>query len=198
MKYSVVVPVYGCKNCIEELVHRLRDVMLDDFEIVLVDDRSPDEVWPVIKMLCQRFPEVKGVRMARNFGQHYAITCGLAHAKGKRIIVMDCDLQDVPEEIPKLINKYEDGYDIVFARREDRQDGFFKKLSSKVFYSVFAYLTETKQDKTIANFGIYSKAAIQAVLSMKASFMPLNMTAGNYLRLTFIQSNSSAFPCIMN
>ncbi len=104
--------------------------------------------------------------MSRNFGQHYAITAGLEHAQGDWVIVMDCDLQDLPEEILKLYNKALEGYDIVFAQRENRQDSFFKKMSSKIFYSALSYLTDTKQDSSIANFGIYKKEVINAILSM--------------------------------
>jgi len=79
---------------------------------------------------------------------------------------MDCDLQDQPEEISKLINKANEGYDIVLARRAERNDSFFKKMGSKLFYKVFSYLTDTKQDSAVANFGIYSKKAIDAIKSM--------------------------------
>jgi len=80
--------------------------------------------------------------------------------------VMDCDLQDQPEEIPNLLNKANEGYDIVLAQRENRQDTFLKKLSSTLFYKTFSYLTDTEQDASIANFGIYHKKVIASILSM--------------------------------
>ena len=80
---------------------------------------------------------------------------------------MDCDLQDLPEEIETLYNKAHEGYDIVLARRAQRNDGFLKRISSKMFYSVFSYLTDTKQDSTVANFGIYKREVIDAIKSMK-------------------------------
>lgn len=169
MKISIVIPVYMGEKIIHELVNRLSIVLInicDDYEIILVEDCSPDNSWNVIEELCKHDSKLKGIKLSRNFGQHYAITCGLNSAKGDWIIVMDCDLQDQPEEIPNLFNKAKEGYDIVFAQRENRQDTFFKKLSSFLFYKLFSYLTDTEQDKSIANFGIYSNKVIASILSM--------------------------------
>lgn len=172
-KISVVVPVYGCVDFVKELYLRLIEVLSrisDDFEILLVNDNSFDESWSVIYDLCQRDKRVKGINLSRNFGQHFAITAGLENCSGQWIVVMDCDLQDTPEEIENLYNKAQEGYDIVFAQRHMRNDGFFKKLFSKLFYKVLAYFTDTNQDHTIGNFGIYSRKAIQSVLSMHDRF----------------------------
>ena len=154
---------------IQELVSRLNTVLKrisDDYEIILVEDSSPDNSWSAIEEICKNDSNVKGIKLSRNFGQHYAITCGLNAAKGDWVVVMDCDLQDQPEEIPNLLNKANEGYDIVFAQRENRQDTFLKKLSSTLFYKVFSYLTETEQDASIANFGIYNRKVIASILSM--------------------------------
>ncbi|GAA4268001.1 glycosyltransferase family 2 protein [Hyunsoonleella aestuarii] len=169
MKISVVSPIYKTEKSIQELVDRLNEVLAmlcDNFEIILVEDGSPDNSWNIIKEICKNDSNVKGIKLSRNFGQHNAITCGLNAARGDWIVVMDCDLQDHPEEIPNLFNKTKEGYDIVFAQREKRQDTFLKKFSSIFFYRILSYLTNTKQDATIANFGIYNKKVIQAVLSM--------------------------------
>lgn len=165
--YSIVVPIYGCAACLNELYQRLSTVLKDyKFEIIFVDDNSPDFAWNEIQKISLANKEVKGIKLSRNFGQHYAITCGLKYAKGDWIIVMDCDLQDVPEEIPKLINRSKEGFDIILARRENRKDGFIKRMGSKVFYKTFGYLTDTIQDHTVANFGLYKRKVIDAVLSM--------------------------------
>lgn len=169
MKISIVSPVYIGEKIIQELVSQLDEVLqkiCDDYEIILVEDGSPDNSWKAIEEVCKNNSKVKGIKLSRNFGQHYAITCGLEAANGDWIIVMDCDLQDQPEEIPNLFNKAKDGYDIVLAQRENRQDSFFKKISSKLFYKLFSYLTNTEQDSTIGNFGIYNKKVIQSILSM--------------------------------
>lgn len=140
-----------------------------DFEIILVDDYSPDNSWQEIEELASIHPEVRGIKLSRNFGQHYAITAGLDAAKGDWIVVMDCDLQDRPEEIPSLYAKCQEGYDVVLARRVYRQDSFLKRLSSKVFYRTLAWLTGSEQDETIANFGIYHRKVIQEIIGMRES-----------------------------
>jgi glycosyltransferase involved in cell wall biosynthesis len=167
---SVVSPVYGCSTNLIELYVRLKEsisTITEDFEIILVNDASPDDAWNTIVALCEKDERVKGLNLSRNFGQHYAITAGLEYAKGEWVVVMDCDLQDRPEEIPNLYNKAMEGYDSVFAQRFQRKDKFFKRFFSKMFYALFGYLTETKQDPSVANFGIYSRNVIDSILQMR-------------------------------
>ncbi len=154
---------------LDELVSRIEasvSTITDDFEIILVNDQSPDNSWGVIQRICSEDKHVKGVNLSRNFGQHYAITAGLSKTSGEWVVVMDCDLQDLPEEIPNLYNKAIEGYDSVFAQRVERQDTFSKRLSSTLFYMVFSFLTDSKQDKSVANFGIYNRKVVNAILSM--------------------------------
>jgi dolichol-phosphate mannosyltransferase len=172
LKLSVVSPVYRASAVLDELVARIKNSVpaaFDSLEIVLVDDFSPDDSWPAIERLAAVHPEIRGIKLSRNFGQHYAITAGLDHVEGDYIVVMDCDLQDQPEEIGKLYRKATEGYDIVLARRHDRQDSFIKKTFSKLFYRTLAYLTGSKQDETVANFGIYSRQVIDEVVKLRES-----------------------------
>lgn len=169
---SIVSPVYRAEKIIPELVKRIDDsisIITTNYEIILVEDCGPDNSWTVIEDIAKKNPRVKGFKLSRNFGQHYAITCGLDHAKGDWIVVMDCDLQDQPEEIIKLYNKALEGNDIVLAQRVERQDSFIKRLLSKVFYRILGYLTGTSIDESIANFGIYSSKSIEAIKSMRES-----------------------------
>ncbi len=166
---SVVSPVYKAENIVAELVKQVREAVLsitEDFEIILVNDASPDNSWDKIVAECAIDSRVKGINLSRNFGQHYAITAGLHYAKGDWVVVMDCDLQDRPDEIPNLYRKAQEGYDSVFAQRKDRSDSVVKKTFSKVFYRIFSYLTETRQDSSVANFGIYHRKVINAILEM--------------------------------
>jgi len=166
---SVISPVYKAEKIIPQLVQSIEENISKlslEYEIILVEDHSPDDSWKAIKDICKENQKVIGIQLSRNFGQHNAITAGLTHAGGDWVIVMDCDLQDRPEEIPKLYKKAQEGFDIVLAKRFKRKDSFFKKLSSKLFYGIFAYLTNTRQDPSIANFGIYHKKVIEAVLKM--------------------------------
>lgn len=160
---SIVSPEYKGEKMIPELVERIATAVkpiTPDYEIILVNDGSPDNTWSEIKQICERNPKVKGLNLSRNFGQHYAITAGLSYAKGDWIVVMDCDLQDRPEEIPNLYAKAQEGYDIVLARRLSKQFGLLKKLSSKFFHYCFDKLSGSKTDESVANFGIYSKQVI--------------------------------------
>ena len=170
MMLSIVSPVYKAEKIIPLLVDRIEKSVgkiTADYEIILVEDGSPDDSWNIIEAIAKNNSKVKGIKLSRNFGQHPAIMAGLSKAKGDWIVVMDCDLQDQPEEIEKLYNKALEGYDIVLAKRKSRQDGFLKRMTSKLFSLVYSYLTETKFDSTIANFGIYNEKAIVQVLKME-------------------------------
>ena len=160
---SIVSPVYMGEKMVAPLVARIGKSMkaiTEDYEIILVNDSSPDDSWTEITRQCATDVRIKGVNLSRNFGQHYAITAGLRFATGQWVVVMDCDLQDRPEEIPNLLKKAHEGWDIVFARREERQDSILKRLSSALFHRVYDWMSGSKTDKTIANFGIYSQQVI--------------------------------------
>jgi dolichol-phosphate mannosyltransferase len=167
---SIISPVYKAENIVEELVARINQsvsLLTDDFEIILVNDCSPDNSWFKIIQESKKDSRVKGINLSRNFGQHFAITAGLNYAKGDWIVVMDCDLQDRPDEIPNLYKKALEGWDIVYARRIQRQDKLSKRISSKFFYWVYGYLSGIRTDKSIANFGIYHAKVIIEYNKMK-------------------------------
>lgn len=175
---SIVSPIYKAEKFLDKLVSEIQKAVaiLDvDYEIILVDDRSRDNSWEIMKKISSNNSRVKSVRLSRNFGQHPAIMAGLSQAKGEWIVVMDCDLQDQPKEIIKLYNKAQEGFEVVQARRRNREDSFLKKLSSKIFSSVYGYFTDTKYDNEIANFGIYHKKTIKSVLEIAdyIKFFPL-------------------------
>lgn len=177
MKLSVVSPVYNATPFLDELVQRISLSVPSDFtdyEIILVDDFSPDDSWNKIVEIAQKNKKVKGYKLSRNFGQHYAITAGLNQVSGDYTVVLDCDLQDQPEEIGKLYQKAKDGFHKVLARRHNRQDSFFKRTGSKLFYNTLGYLTGAQQDASVANFGIYSKDVIKAVIDLpeKIKYFP--------------------------
>ena len=154
---------------VKELVDRIVGsvtTITNDYEIILVNDASPDNSWDAIVAECKKNNKVKGINLSRNFGQHYAITAGLSFVTGAWIVVMDCDLQDRPEEIPNLYKKAQEGYDIVRAKRTERKDNFFKKLSAAMFHSIFDRMSGCKTDKAIANFGIYKRIVIDEMNKM--------------------------------
>ena len=170
MKLSVVSPVYRAELVLDELVEIIEKTIpsaFNSYEIILVDDFSPDKSWQKIVDISKTHRNVRGFKLSRTFGQHYAITAGLNQVTGDYIVVLDCDLQDQPEEIEKLFNESQKGFDIVLARRYERKDSLYKKTVSKLFYKLLSYLTGTKQDPTVANFGIYSKQVIDEVIKLE-------------------------------
>tara|TARA_R110002124_G_scaffold174124_3_gene341725 strand:- start:6859 stop:7785 length:927 start_codon:yes stop_codon:yes gene_type:complete len=166
----VVTPVYGCAEALPELCQRLHIVLgsiTPDYEIIMVNDACPDGSWAIIQSLATEDSRVKGINFSRNFGQHYAITAGLDFARSDWVVVMDCDLQDIPEEIPKLHEVAQTGFDIVVGKRAERKDSLIRKWFSKNFYRLFSYFTGSKVDHRIASFGIYSKKAILSIRQLR-------------------------------
>lgn len=170
MQISVVVPVYGCKEALPELYKRLTQTLsniVEDYEIILVNDACPQGSWEVIEKLCQADTHVIGLEMSRNFGQIKAITAGLDYSSGDWVVVMDCDLQDQPEEIVNLYNKALEGYDVVFARRKVRNDSWLKVKVSNAFYSVYSFATGHPYDASLCNFSISKRIVVDAYCSMR-------------------------------
>ena len=169
VELSVVVPVYQCSASLRVLYDRTSAAIssiTSSWEMILVDDSSPDESWDEIIKLSQIHERVRGVRLSRNFGQHPAIMAGLERSAAEWIVVMDCDLQDRPEEIPRLYAKAQEGYDIVQASRKERKDRLTKRITSRLFHRVMGWLTDQKHDPTVASFGCYHRRVIDAVLQI--------------------------------
>lgn len=165
----MVSPVYGCEGCLEELVERIKRSIKPTglgLEILLVNDGSPDGAWQRINELARLHPEVRGLRLSRNFGQHYAIAAGVEHARGELVAVMDCDLQDLPEELPRLVAAARDGNEVVLAQRTERQDSLFKRTTSLAFFKLLSWLTDVPQDHSTANFGVFSRKVIDTINRM--------------------------------
>ena len=163
MDISVVIPVYGCRAALTELYRRLVQSVskiTNEFEIILVNDNCPQNSWEVIEELCANDKRVKGIELSRNFGQMRAILAGLDYAVGEWIVVMDCDLQDRPEEIVRLYEKAMEGYDVVFARRKERRDNPIKVFLANQFYKVYRFATEGNYDGAVCNFSIVKKNVI--------------------------------------
>lgn len=184
MDLSVVSPVYRGEKMLSELVERIHKAispLTDNYEIVLVNDCSPDNSWECISEICKVDKKVKGVNLSRNFGQPYAITAGLTYAKGNYIAVIDCDLQNKPEDLPAMYQKALEGYDVVSARRVVREDTFMKRMSSAIFHRVYDFLSGFETDKAVAEFGIYSRKIVDVYCSIpeySRSFVELIHTLG--------------------
>ena len=166
---SVVSPVYLSSSLVDTLVDRIisaMDILSLDYEIVLVEDGGKDDSWQKIEENCAKHTRVRGIKLSRNFGQQAAIQAGLDASLGDYVVVLDCDLQDRPEEIQHLYAKALEGYDVVSASRQERQDSLVKKMMSSAFNRAMSYLTETDQDASVANFVLYSRKAVDALSRM--------------------------------
>lgn len=170
MKISVVSPVYKAEKIVDELVKRLTEVLssvTNDFEIILVEDCGGDESWKRIEDNCRRDKRVKGILLSRNFGQHYAITAGLQQATGEVIVVMDCDLQDDPAHILRLLEEYEEGYDIIFTRRIGRKHSFFKMITAKIYNSLFTLFSDKNYELNVGSMTLFSSRVRDEFVKLK-------------------------------
>lgn len=167
---SIVVPVYGSDETLRELHRRVVttvEAIPAVFELLLVNDASPDNAWQVIRELAAADSRVRGFNLSRNFGQYPAITAGLQASRGEWVVVMDCDLQDQPEEIAKMYAKAKEGFFAVVGSRQERHDSWLRSFVSRAFYATLGYLSGTPQDRTVANFGIYHRRVVDALLSLQ-------------------------------
>lgn len=170
VEMSVVVPVYGCRECLQEL-HRRTCAALEpvthDFELVLVDDASPDQAWPVLRELTTIDDRVRALRLSRNFGQHAAITAGLAASRGRWVVVMDCDLQDPPEEIPRLYAKALEGYDVVLSRREERLESLPRRLAASAYFRFHNMIARGNLHTNYTNLSVISRKVVDSFLALR-------------------------------
>lgn len=133
LRISIVVPVYNSSQSLAELIRRLAavlDPMIKDYEVILINDGSRDNSWEVIQGLAQANSRLKGINLSRNFGQHNALLCGIRAASFEVIVTIDDDLQNPPEEIPKLLSKLEEGFDVVYGTPNEEHYGFLRGLAS--------------------------------------------------------------------
>jgi dolichol-phosphate mannosyltransferase len=168
MLISVVAPVYNERGCLQELVRRIDSALARrPYEIILVDDGSRDGSWDEIVRLRQQYPRVKGIRFSRNFGHHVAITAGLDWAAGEWVVVMDSDLQDLPESIPALLVKAAEGYHMVVARRQSKQHGLVKRALSRSFAHAMTWLAGFEFDHSVGVFRVMHRDLVEAVRAMQ-------------------------------
>ena len=161
---SIVSPVYKAENIVMELVKRIiseTSKITDNFEIILVEDGGPDNSWAKIEEEAAKDKRVKGIKLSRNFGQHFAITAGIESAQGDYVAVMDCDLQD--DYLPVLYQKALEGFDIVYTYKAARKHNFIKNFTANLFNRIFNYLVDNKNWKAHNNVGSYSMLSRKAV-----------------------------------
>lgn len=166
---SIVVPVYRSASILPHLVEQIhqevsREGFLDDFELILVNDASPDNSWQVILELSTKYSFVKGIALRRNFGQHNAVMAGLNHVQGKYIVIMDDDLQHPPEAINTMVHALINGHDVCYTKYLNRQHATWKRLGSSFNDLVATYLLSKPKGLYLSSFKALSKDVVDEVI----------------------------------
>lgn len=167
---SIVSPVYKAENIVDELVKRIiteAEKITSSFEVLLVEDGSPDHCWQKIKENCERDNRVKGIKLSRNFGQHYAISAGLEASRGEYVVVMDCDLQDDPADIKRLLEKAETGYDTIFTRRVGRKHSMGKMMLSWLYKKLFYLISKKEYSLENGSLFLMNRKVVDAIIQLK-------------------------------
>ncbi len=167
---SIVIPTYNEEASIVKLHARIKEALRGKvkYEVIFVDDGSTDGTCGILGRLNREDPDVKAVRLSRNFGHEIATSAGLKYASGEAVVVMDSDLQHPPETINELLEKMKEDYDIVFAVRRNREAGSaLKKFCSKAFYGILGRLSEVKLPDDVTDFMILNRKAVDAFLKLK-------------------------------
>lgn len=171
IELSVVIPVFNCEDCLDELHRRLvatldAEVGPDQYEILLVDDRSTDGSWPAAERLSAADSRVHAVRLSRNFGQNAAIIAGIERSRGRWTVVVDCDLQDPPELIPKLLEQARSGYDVVFAARTRRDQSRVRAFAAHIYLQALSLAVGVELDATVGEFSVISARVRDALIQL--------------------------------
>jgi glycosyltransferase involved in cell wall biosynthesis len=162
---TVVAPAYNEESLIAEFIKEVTlqiEKITQDYEVIVIDDGSIDLTWNEIAKECRLNKKIKGIKLSRNFGHHYAITAGLFASKGQWTVVMDSDLQDRPEVIGDLLRKAQEGFDVVFVNRIERPETLVYKMFQRMFYFILNLLSGLDFDSRQANFSIISEKVVRA------------------------------------
>ena len=167
---SIISPVYRSAEFVPLLVEKIVAAAVTatgSFELILVDDGSPDGAWAQIQTACNRDTRVRGVRLTRNFGQQNAITAGLAHATGQYLVVLDADLQDDPAYIPALLQRAREGFEVVLTRKATREYGAMRNAVTALFYRLFNLLADVPAgDGHIGGYSLITRRVADSYLQL--------------------------------
>lgn len=168
---SVIIPIYNEEETLSKLFQRVSNVLnnsatISDYEIILVNDASTDRSMQIMLELSQSYPKLKIIELSRNFGHQVALTAGIDFASGDALILMDGDLQDSPEIIPQLIEKWQAGYDVVYAVRKSRKENIFKRITYKMFYRILRSISEIDMPLDSGDFSLLDKKIVNVLKSM--------------------------------
>ena len=169
--FSIAIPIYNEESTIPELLQRTRAVLdgISDgpHELLFVDDGSSDRTLQLLEEAAQADPRISVIALSRNFGHQAALSAALDHAVGDAVVLMDGDLQDAPEDIPLLIERYREGYDVVYATRATRRENWLIQLNYLLFYRLQAMLSDTRLPLDAGDFGLMSRRVVDQMRSVK-------------------------------
>lgn len=175
---SVVVAVYNSQDTLVELVERLEASLLElanHFEIILVNDGSSDGSWQVVTWLAERYGWIQGLDLMRNYGQHNALLAGIRQAKYEVVVTMDDDLQNPPEEVPKLIAKLDEGFDVVYGTPQTEQHGLLRNLASQVTKLALQNAMGAETARSISAFRAFHTQIRDAFASFRSPFVSIDV-----------------------
>ena len=175
---SVVIPVYNSDEALPELVKRLQPVLAansDRFEVILVDDCSHTDAWTVVKELAANHDWLRGIRLMRNYGQHNALLCGIREARYETIVTMDDDLQNPPEEIPKLLEALTEGYDVVYGTPAKEQHGLWRDLASRITKIALSGAMGAETARKVSAFRAFRKGVRAAFAQYPGPFVSIDV-----------------------
>jgi len=168
---SIVIPCFNEEEVLPELRKRLKEVISGypfPFEVVLIDDGSKDNTWPLICQYAHEDGFIKAIRLARNFGHQLAITCGLDQTKGEVVVILDADLQDPPELIPAMLERWNEGYDVVYGQRRTRHgEAASKRFFAFAFYRIFEKIAGLQVPRDTGDFRLMDRRAVNALQSLR-------------------------------
>jgi glycosyltransferase involved in cell wall biosynthesis len=175
---SVVTPVYNGEASVAELCRRLGEVLprvATQYEIILVNDGSRDRSWEVISELSSRSPTVRGINLMRNYGQHNALLCGIRAAKYEVIVTLDDDLQHPPEEIPRLLARLDEGFDVVYGTPENEQNGLMRALASRITRLALRAAIGSEVAKNVSAFRVFRTQLRGAFANYQSPFVSIDV-----------------------
>ncbi len=170
-KISVVIPMYNEESVANECLKKVSDVFLNlkdyDYELIIVNDGSQDKTLEILEEKAKKDKKIKIISFSRNFGHQAAVTSGLKATTGDAVVIIDADLQDPPEEIPGMIEKWEEGYEVIYGKRKKREgESAFKLLSAKAFYSMINKLSDIEIPKNTGDFRLVDRKVVDVVNSL--------------------------------
>ena len=171
-KISLVIPMYYEEEVAEECYQRISEVLYSmkekyDYEVIFVNDGSKDKTLEILKKIAKEDKKIKVISFSRNFGHQAAVTAGLKYVTGDAVIIMDADLQDPPELIPKMMKKWEEGYEVIYGKRISREgESQFKLFTAKAFYAMINKLSDIEIPKNTGDFRLVDRKVVDVVNSL--------------------------------